>query len=152
MCKFKNEINMDDSVSLEFKIGEKMTGSSIVTNASSAILPLTVDRVPAYSFHTLLAQKLKALYERDEGKDIYDIYVGLNATREISTIIEILKDVLASANIRYDDFKKGITEKLEDEKKMKSLHGSTNPYIPKNLRINWDIAAKGILDKIGPHL
>ena len=151
-CKFKNEINMDDNVFLEFNIVEKMIGSSKVTNASSTILPLTVEKIPVYSFHTLLAQKLKALYERNEGKDIYDIYSGLNVTKETSTIIKILKDILNLTRIQYDDFKETVTEKLQDEQKMKILHGSANPYIPKNLRIKWDVAASEVLDRIGPYL
>ena len=32
-CKFKNEINMDDSVFLEFNVGETMIGDNKVTNA-----------------------------------------------------------------------------------------------------------------------
>ena len=151
-CKFKNEINMDDSVFLEFNVGEAMTGSNGVFNAGSTILPLVVDKVPAYSFHTLIATKLKALYERDEGKDIYDIYFSLKLTNEIGSIIEILKAVLDSAGIKYDNFRAKIPEKLQDGQKMKSMHGSTNPYIPKKLRVGWDVAAKEILNKIEPHL
>ncbi len=151
-CKFKNEINMDDSVFLEFNMGEAMTGSDQVISASSTILPLTVGKVPVYSLHTLIAKKLKAFYERDEGKDVYDIYSGLKITSEIGTIIEILKDVLISADIKYDDFRARMTEKFLDGQKMKGLHGSTNPYVPKGLRVGWDVAAKEILGKIGPHL
>ena len=108
---------MDDNVFLEFNVGETMTGSNEVTNAKSTVLPLTVDKVPVYSFHTLIAKKLKAFYERDEGKDVYDIYSSLKITNEIGAIIEILKDVLASADIKYDDFRTNISEKLQDRKK-----------------------------------
>lgn len=151
-CKFKNEISMDDNVFLEFNVGETMTGSNKITSAKSTMLPLTVDKVPVYSFYTLIAKKLKAFYERDEGKDIYDIYSSLKITNETGTIIEILKDVLTSADIKYDDFRTKVLEKLQYGQKMKSLHGSTNPYIPKNLRVGWDVAAREILDKIGSHL
>ena len=113
---------------------------------------MAVDKVPVYSLHTLIAKKLKAFYERDKGKDVYDIYSSLKITNKIDAIIEILKDVLASANIKYDDFRTKVPEKLQDGQKMKSLHGSTNPYIPKNFRVKWDVAAKEILDKIEPHL
>jgi len=49
-------------------------------------------------------------------------------------------------------FEQRYQKKLQDSQKMKSLHGSTNPYIPKNLRVGWDVAAKDVLDKIGTHL
>ena len=151
-CKFKNEIGMHDSVFLDFKIGEKMIGASRVDGASSTILPLTVDSVPVYSLDTLIATKLMAFYQRYDGKDVYDIYVGLKITNEIGTVIRILRDVLAYERMEYEDFKAGVQKKLQDGQRMKNLHGSTNPYIPKNLRMDWDVAAGDVWDRLKPHL
>ncbi len=151
-CKFTNEIGMPDNVFLEFNVGEKMVGDREVAVASSTILPLTVEKVPVYSFHTLIAKKLKAFYERDEGKDVYDIYSSLKITDDVKAIIDILKQVLKAEGIDYGDFSEKVPQKLQDSEKMRSLHGSTNPYIPRNLRVKWDVAAKEIFDKITPYL
>jgi len=151
-CKFKNEIGMNDNIQLEFNIGESRTGTDEIATARSSILPLKLDSIPVYSFDTLAAKKLKAFYEREEGKDIYDLYYSLKSNTNIAKVIPILKDVLKSAKIGYDDFKKEFPKKLADSKKMKSLHASTNPYIPKNLRIDFVKASQAISKKIVPHL
>ena len=62
--------------------------------------------------HALIAKKLKAFYEGDEGKDVCDIHSGLRITNEIDAIIEILGDVLSSAGIKYDDFRTKTLERL----------------------------------------
>ena len=151
-CKFQNELGMWDNIQLEFNLGEARTGDDIVSNARSEILPLRLDGIPVYSFDTLVAKKFKAFYERDEGKDVYDIYYSLKLNNNLPAIIRILKEVLKSARIDYDDFAKEIPRKLADAKLMKSLRLSANPYIPKNLRLNFAKAADDISKKIVPHL
>lgn len=89
---------------------------------------------------------------REEGKDVYDLYYSLKARSNIAKVIPILKEVLKSARINYAEFKKELPKKLADSRKMKSLHASTNPYIPKNLRIDFVKASTIISKKIVPHL
>lgn len=151
-CRFKNEIGMDDNVQLEFNISESRAGNDEIRTARSTILPLKVDKVPVYSFDTLIAKKLKAFYERDEGKDVYDLYYSLKSKSNVTKVIPILKDVLRSAKIDYADFEKEISTKLADSEKMKSLRASTNPYIPRSLRMDFTKASTVISKKILPHL
>lgn len=151
-CQFQNEIGMKDNIQLEFNISETRTGKDDLVNARSAILSLQLDKIPVYTFGTLIAKKLKAFYEREEGKDIYDLYYSLKLNNNIAKIVPILKDVLKSAQIDYDEFKEELPKKLADSKMMKSLHASTNPYIPKNLRIDFIKASSDISKKIVPHL
>jgi predicted nucleotidyltransferase component of viral defense system len=151
-CQFKNEIGMKDNIQLEFNIGEIQTGKVVLAGASSKILPLKLDNIPIYSFETLIAKKLKAFYERSEGKDVYDLYHSLKLNDNFDEIIPILKDVLKSSKIDYDEFKKEIPKKIADSKMMTRLHASTNPYIPKNSRIDFIKASKEISKKIMPHL
>ena len=151
-CQFQNEQNQKDTIQLEFNIGESRTGQDELASAQSKILPLTLDRIPVYSFDTLIAKKFKAFYERDEGKDVYDLYYGLRLNNNQAKIIPILKDVLKSAQIDYDEFTKEIKRKLADKGLMKSLRLAANPYIPKNLRIDFVKASDDIAGKIAPYL
>jgi hypothetical protein len=64
----------------------------------------------------------------------------------------ILKAVLKSAHIDYNEFAKELPKKFADQGKMKSLHVSANPHIPKNPRIDFIKASKDISEKILPHL
>jgi len=151
-CRFKNEIGMNDNIQLEFNIGETKTGIDEIASAHSEILPLKLDNIPVYSFDTLIAKKMKAFYEREEGKDVYDIYRSLKLSNNIKKVIPILKDVLKTSGIDYVEFKTEIPKKLADAKTMKRLHASTNPYIPKNMRIDFIKAAADISTQIIPHL
>jgi len=151
-CQFQNEIGMKDNIRLEFNVSEIKTGMQEIAKASSEILPLQLDNIPVYSFDTLIAKKLKAFYEREEGKDVYDLYYSLKLNNNITKVIPILKDVLKSSKIDYNEFTKELPKKLADSRRMKSLHASTNPYIPTNLRIDFTKAAKEISKKIMPHL
>lgn len=151
-CKFKNELGMDDNVQLEFNIGEVRTGLDIISTAKSSILPLRLENVPVYSFETLVAKKIKTFYERQEGKDVYDMYYSMKSKVDTDKVISILKNVLKSAKIDYREFKKELPNKLADSKLMKSLHASTNPYIPKNLRIDFIKASEFVTKAIVPHL
>jgi len=151
-CQFQNEIGMKDNIQLEFNVSEVRTGVDVIADAHSKILPLNLSGIPVYSFDTLIAKKMKAFYEREEGKDIYDLYYSLKLNNNMTKIIQILKDVLKSSKIDYDEFVKEIPRKLADSTMMKSLHASTNPYIPKNLRIDFIKASSEISKKILPHL
>ncbi len=151
-CQFQNEQNEKDNVQLEFNIGEARTGQYEIASAKSAILPLSLDRIPVYSLDTLIAKKLKAFYERNEGKDVYDLYYGLQLGNNPEKIIPILKAVLQSAEIDYNKFTQEVKRKLADKDLMKSLRITANPYIPKNLRIDFVKASSDISEKIVRHL
>lgn len=151
-CHYMNEKGIKDNIFVEFNIDEINVGDYEIKRAESAILPLGLNNIPVYSFHTLIAKKLKTFYEREEGKDVYDLYYSLKVAKDIGKVIPILKDVLVAANIDYDEFVTELPRKLSDSKKMKSLHASTNPYIPTNLRIGWDVAAQAISKKIVRYL
>ncbi len=151
-CYFKNEMGKQDNVFMEFNIDETRVGSLEIRKAESKILPLSVGNVPVYSFHTLVAKKLKTFYEREEGKDVYDLYYSLKVTDDIKKVVPVLKDILTAAKIHYDEFVKEFPKKLADSRKMRSLHASTNPYIPRNLRINFVDAARAISKSVVRYL
>lgn len=151
-CQFQNEQGEKDNIQLEFNIGESKTGQDVVASAKSTMLPLRVDRVLVYSLDTLIAKKFKAFYERDEGKDVYDLYYGLQINNNPTGVIPILKDVLRSAKIDYNDFSEEIKRKLEDEALMRDLRLAANPYVSKKLRIDFVKASDEISRKIIRHL
>lgn len=144
LCRFQNELGEKDHVKLEFNLSESRTGTDEIAEAKSKILSITLGRIPVYSLETLLAKKLKAFYERDEGKDVYDIYYGLKLCKDFSKVVLILKNVLRSAQINYDTFASEIVRKLDDKQMMRRLRLNANPYIPKNLRIDFVSASKEI--------
>jgi predicted nucleotidyltransferase component of viral defense system len=124
-----------------------------VKEAHSQLWGRTV-RVPVYSFEALVAKKLKTFYERETGKDLYDIYrsleVGTDA--EMRRIVSTLRIVLKAEGVEYGDFVSGVSRALEDEQLIASVHASSNPYIPRTLRVGWRQVAGNIHKKLVPYL
>jgi len=153
-CAFKNEMGQGDSLSVEFNIETPFVGEVVKAKAASSILPLRPIPIPVYSFHTLVAKKFKAFYERESGKDLYDIYRSFEkcGPSDMRKILSILKNVLEAEGIAQHDFTTGIGRALSDSNRLWKVHGSTNPYIPRPLRIDWGRAGQEICDRILPML
>ncbi len=152
-CTFLNEMGKKDSIFVEFNLQTPKVGTIEVQEARSQLWGAVV-RVPVYSFETLVAKKLKTFYERETGKDLYDIYRSLERKNdsEMRKIISALRRVLKSEGIKYSDFVAGVSKALKDEDLIAGMHASSNPYIPRTLRIHWGQAARRIREKLIPYL
>lgn len=153
-CAFRNEMGQRDSVFVEFNIHTPFVGKVVTAKATSSILNLPTVSIPAYSFHTLVAKKLKTFYERETGKDIYDIYRSFERckTSSMKQVVSLLKRALEAEHIGYDDFVSRIDAALSDADRLRRVHASTNPYIPSSLRLDWVKAAREIRDRLLPLL
>jgi len=152
-CSFENEMGKRDSIFVEFNLQAPKVGRIVVKEARSQLWGLTV-KVPAYSFEALVAKKLKTFYERESGKDLYDIYRSLEGRSddEVRRIVAMLRRVLKSEGIEYREFVSDVTRTLEDEHVIARVHASSNPYIPRSLRIDWRNTAKDICERLIPFL
>jgi predicted nucleotidyltransferase component of viral defense system len=152
-CSFLNEIGMKDSIFVEFNLNAPRVGTIVVEKAKSQLWGTTVT-IPVYSFESLVAKKLKTFYERETGKDLYDIYRSLQGRKasEMREIVSMLRKVLAAEGIKYSDFVSGVSRALQNDELIASVHASSNPYIPRTLRIGWKQAAQDIHKKLTPYL
>jgi predicted nucleotidyltransferase component of viral defense system len=152
-CSFLNEIAMKDSIFVEFNLNTPKVGTVVVEKAKSQLWG-TVVTIPVYSFDALVAKKLKAFYERETGKDLYDIYRSLQGRKasEMKSIVSTLRRVLKAEGIKYTDFVSGVNRALQDDELIARVHASSNPYIPRTLRIGWKQAAEDIRKKLTPYL
>jgi len=152
-CSFGNEAGKKDSIFVEFNLQAPKVGRVLVKEARSQLWGLAV-RVPVYSFEALVAKKLKTFYERESGKDLYDIYRSFEGRGddELKKIVTMLRRVLRAEGIEYRDFVSGIEKTLDDEELIARVHASSNPYIPRSLRINWMDAANQIRNRLMPLL
>lgn len=76
----------------------------------------------------------------------------MKIAKEIKEIVDTLKEVLKSEGIEYNEFVNQFLGKLEDKGIIARMHASTNPYIPRNLRVNLPRAAMEIKEKLMPYL
>jgi len=151
-CTFENEVGMKDSVFIEFNLEPKKVGETELKEARSEILGTPSTKVPVYTFQTLIAKKIKTFYERESGKDLYDIYHSLKIPINLKDVATLLKEVLEAEGINYETFAREFLGKLEDERKIARMHASSNPYIPRKLRVDWVTSAREVKEKLSPLL
>lgn len=151
-CSFVNEMGAKDSVSVEFNVEPKGSSDFVMQRATSELIMAQTVRIPTYSFPVIVAKKLKTFYERGSGKDLYDIYYSLKIMKDVREIVKALKDVLKAEEIEYEDFAKGFLRKLRDREAIRRVHASTNPYVPRKLRVGYVEIARKIEEKIKDEL
>lgn len=151
-CKFTNEMGAKDCIFVEFNVEPRGACDFIVKEAKSELLKTQAVKIPVYPFPVIVAKKLKTFYERGSGKDLYDIYYSLEIVEDVSEIIEALKEVLKAEDIDYKEFSDGFLSKLKDREVIRRVHASTNPYVPRKLRIGWVKIAKEIERKLKDEL
>jgi predicted nucleotidyltransferase component of viral defense system len=109
----------------------------------------TLAGISTYSLEDLMARKLHALFERKEGKDIYDIALVIDKI-EKRKLLSSLKEVLRSEKKKISS-KKFIEKLISDLKNVdcKKIRNITNPYIPlANRPKEWKILIDTLIDNL----
>ena len=110
--------------------------------------------VSTYAIEELLATKLRALYQRKKGRDLYDFWYVYTQMKSINIekIIEIFQHYMRSENIKISkaEFEKNILEKKKDLVFNKDIHAllSTEQSKIYSLEKSYDL----ILDAFLAHL
>jgi len=94
--------------------------------------------IPVYSVEELLATKLRALYQRKKGRDLFDLFIASKELPDLnfSKVIECFQKYMEMEGrfISRAEFKRNLTEKLEDNvflDDIKPLLSSEQYYDPK---------------------
>lgn len=151
-CQYVNQLDEKDRVQVEFYLSEKKPAKPAQRILlQSQYLPVSATLFFVYSLEDLLAQKLITLYSRKEGKDIYDLFYGLDLTFKE----KILQDALSKLfihyhiNLEYPDFIKELIKKIDEMQSNSNYIGNaTNHFIPRNLRPDWDVFIRMLKEKI----
>jgi predicted nucleotidyltransferase component of viral defense system len=151
-CSFTNETGAKDCVFVEFNLEPRGSSDFVIQEATSELIKVQTVRIPIYSFPDLVAKKMKTFYERGSGKDLYDIYYSLKIVRDVHEIVNVLKEVLKAEKIEYDEFVKEFLRKLGDRGAIRRVHASTNPYVPRKLRVGYVEIAEEIEEKVKDRL
>jgi len=91
-----------------------------------------------YSLEDLLARKMVTLHNRMEGKDMYDLFHALNMEFEINRFLKALKLTIKFYNIEGDFWGDLVSRLSQAKKNTRQIGNSTNHFIPKILRPNWE--------------
>ncbi|MDI6916656.1 MAG: nucleotidyl transferase AbiEii/AbiGii toxin family protein [Thermoplasmatales archaeon] len=104
-----------------------------------------------YSFEDLLSRKIVTLFNRLEGKDIYDVFHALDLKIDFSSLHNAIKILLHFYRSQHnvETFLGELKTKLEDAKKRYVYIGNaTNHFIPRGLRPEWGIFIDSLILKI----
>lgn len=126
---FKNPLNHKDKIRLEFTV-KKITEKFSKQIVNFGFVPCDSALLNVYEKKVLIKHKLDCLVSRREGKDIYDLYYLLDKDFKIKNS----KKIINSLDL--------------DKKEIKLIADSTNHYIPRNLRPDWEMFIEKLKEKL----
>ena len=148
-CMFTNEFGQRDRIRVEFHLGVTGGPGARDTLVKSPFVESHPTIFLVYGLEELLAMKLLALRNRTEGKDIYDLYHGLDLDHDDVELLGALKGMLGQYHISMDDFWPGLIDKLRKaEGNSRYIGNATNHFIPVRLRPDWGIFIRSLEQKI----
>lgn len=103
--------------------------------------------IVTYEIDELMATKLRALYQRRKGRDLFDIwYVTKQKLIDADRVYEIFFQYCAKdkINIRREDF----LENLELKKNHPDFHSDMSALLPIELKWNFDEAYQFVVDNV----
>lgn len=100
-----------------------------------------------YELDELMATKLRALYQRRKGRDLFDIwYVSVNELIELSQVLDIFSKycIYNDVKISRDEFIKN----LEQKKDHRDFHMDMSVLLPSKLHWNFEEVYQFVVDKV----
>jgi predicted nucleotidyltransferase component of viral defense system len=94
--------------------------------------------ITIYKLEELLGTKLRALYQRKKGRDLFDLTMALKQfpTLKIPQLIACFERYMAfsTSKISRGEFEANLTEKINDEAFTKDI----SPLLPSTVNLNYD--------------
>ena len=148
-CYYINEFGDKDRIQVEFYLTRTESVKVEDTLVKSPFIETHPTIFKVYSLEDLIARKFVALYNRMEGKDIYDIFYCLDLDFDEGALFKALAIMLDFYRIDQQEFSDDLQLKLEAAKENSYYIGnSANHFIPRNLRPNWKIFIDTLISKV----
>ena len=137
-CQYLNEFGDKDRIMAEFYLTRTRAVKTLDALVASPFIETHPTIFTIYSLEDLLARKLIALYNRGEGKDMYDIFYILEEKIDCTAFDQALAFMGDHYRIKRDSFPKDLIDKMHILKKNATYIGnSTNHFIPRLRRPDW---------------
>jgi len=148
-CYYMNEFEQRDRVNLEFYLTQIEAIKTEEVLVKSPFIETHPVIFKVYSLEDLMARKFIALYNRMEGKDIYDLFYCLDLEFDRGNLLTALKIMLDFYKVNQASFLNELLLRLREAKKNAYYIGnSTNHFIPRNLRPDWKVFIDTLILKI----
>ena len=139
-CYYVNEFEQRDRVNLEFYLTKTKSLKVEDVLVKSPFIETHPVIFKVYSLEDLMARKFITLYNRMEGKDIYDLFYCLDLEFDRGNLLKALKIMLDFYKVNQASFLNEVLLRLKEARKNAYYIGnSTNHFIPRNLRPDWNI-------------
>jgi predicted nucleotidyltransferase component of viral defense system len=106
----------------------------------------------SYHLEELLATKMRALYQRKKGRDLFDLYYALtHSDIDCNKIIHAYKFYMNSSNQRYAtsrEFLKNMDDKMQENEFIGDVIGLIRPEIKFNILEAYSVVRQKLLVKI----
>ena len=100
-----------------------------------------------YEMDELMATKLRALYQRRKGRDLFDIwYVATNDLINLNRVFDIFAKYCAYNNVEIS--REEFIKNLEHKKDNRDFHVDMSLLLPSKLHWNFDEAYQFVVDKV----
>jgi len=148
-CYYMNEFDEKDRVRIEFYL----TKTEFLEIEDILVKSPFIETHPVifnvYSLEDLMARKFITLYNRMEGKDIYDLFYCLDLDFHKGNLFKALNLMLNFYKVNQSTFLNDLLLKLKEARKNSYYIGnSTNHFIPRNLRPEWKVFIDSLILKI----
>jgi len=148
-CYYVNEFEQRDRVNLEFYLMQTEAIKTEEVLVKSPFIETHPTIFKVYSLEDLMARKFIALYNRMEGKDIYDLFYCLDLEFDKKNLDKALKFVLDFYKLSESGFVNELLLRLREARENAYYIGnSTNHFIPRNLRPDWRVFIDTLILKI----
>ncbi len=148
-CYYMNEFGDRDRIRLEFYLTQTASLKLVDVLVKSPFVETHPAIFKVYSLEDLMARKLIALYNRMEGKDIYDMFYCLETDFDKEALLKALNLMLNFYRIDKKDFLDNLLLRLKNAKANSHFIGnSANHFIPRNLRPNWKVFIDTLILKL----
>jgi predicted nucleotidyltransferase component of viral defense system len=107
--------------------------------------------IPTYDIHELLGTKLRALYQRKKGRDLFDMWFAMTKLHpDPVKIIETWKRYLREEghSITRENFLENMEEKIRDQDFLGDMQGLLRTGITYDIERAYEFARKEVLEKI----
>ncbi len=148
-CYYMNEFGEKDRMRLEFYL----TGTEFLKIEDVLVKSPFIETHPVifrvYSLEDLMARKFLALYNRMEGKDIYDLFYCMDLDFDRESLFKALNLMLDFYRIDKPDFLDNLLSRLRDaEKNSYYIGNSANHFISRDIRPDWNAFIDTLIFKI----
>jgi predicted nucleotidyltransferase component of viral defense system len=137
-CYYENELGTRDRIMVEFYLTKNPYSKRDQMVVKSPFVETHPTIFSVYSKEDLLARKIIALYNRMEGKDIYDVFYGIRIEYDRNRLDSTIEVLLPFYKIADDLFPSLLKNLNSSKKRAKYIGNTTNHFIPKKLRFNWE--------------